>query len=103
GVPPGADVLVKEYKAGSGQAAPLPAAVTANTSDLARYSAATRRALRTPRASSATRLTTTVTVFGVALSSPSRLALSAFTSAEPTTTPSAPDAITAACSAVRTP
>src|SRR6516162_2439536 len=81
----------------------LAAAVAANISVLARYSAATRRAPRTPRASSATRLTTTVTVFAVALSSRSRLALSAFTSAEPTTTPSAPDAITAACSAVRTP
>src|SRR5205807_9980800 len=81
----------------------LSAAVAANISDLARYSAATRRALRTPRASSATRLTTTVTVFAVALSSRSRLALSALTSAEPTTTPSAPAAITAACSAVRTP
>src|SRR6266478_5235340 len=81
----------------------LAAAVAANISDLARYSAATRRALRTPRASSATRLTTAVTVFAVALSSRSRLALSALTSAEPTTTPSAPAAITAACSAVRTP
>src|SRR5262249_57307572 len=77
--------------------------VPASFPDLARYRDANRRALRTPRASSATRLTTTVTVFAAALSSRSRLALSVFTSAEPTTTPSAPDAIVAACSAVRTP
>src|SRR5215510_1319230 len=99
-----ADIGIEERKAVFRHgAAILAAAVAANISDLAPYSAATRRALRTPRASSATRLTTTVTVFAVALSSRSRLALSAFTSAEPTTTPSAPDAIVAACSAVRTP
>src|SRR5262249_6604835 len=99
-----ADIGIEERKAVCRHGpAILAAAVTANISDLARYSAATRRAPRTPRASSATRVTTTVTVFAVALSSRSRLALSAFTSAEPTTTPSAPAAITAACSAVRTP
>src|SRR5205823_10951787 len=82
------------------------------TLDLARYFAAARqtcslcvpaRALRTPRASSATRLTTAVAVFAVALSFGPRLALSAFTNAEPTPTPSAPAAMAAACSAVRTP
>src|SRR5262249_7073492 len=62
---------VKEHNALSRHPAPQPPAVIANPSDLARYSAAPRRALRTPRASSATRLTTTVTVFAVALSSPS--------------------------------
>src|SRR5262249_8907130 len=99
-----ADIRVKECKAVFRHgAAILTAAVAANTSDPSRYFAAPRRAPRPPRASSATKLPTTVTVFAVAWSSRSRLALSAFTSAEPTTTPSAPDAITAACSAVRTP
>src|SRR5262249_28866305 len=53
-----ADLGIEECKAVCRHdAAILTAAVAANTSDLARYSAATRRALRTPRASSATRLT----------------------------------------------
>src|SRR5262249_14491880 len=74
-----ADIGIEERKAVFRHgAAILTAAVAANTSDLARYSVATRRALRTARASSATRLTTAVTVFAVALSSRSRLALCAF-------------------------
>src|SRR5262249_53676611 len=92
-----ADIGIEECKAVCRHgAAILTAAVAANTSDLARYSAAPRRALRTPRASSATRLTTTVTVFAVALSSRSRLPLSAFTRAGPPTTPPAPPARTPA-------
>src|SRR5262249_57463802 len=59
-----ADIGVEERKAVFRHGGSiLAAAVTANTSDLARYSAATRRALRTPRASSPTSLTTTVTLF----------------------------------------
>src|SRR5262245_52542318 len=98
-----AHLRVTECKAVLRHTANLAAHATANPAAPTSFAASTRRALRTPRASSATKLTTTVTVFAVALSSRSRLALSAFTSAEPTTTPSAPDAITAACSAVRTP
>src|SRR6516162_3531509 len=62
-----------------------------------------RAARRTPRASSVTRSVTALTVLAVALLLSSRLALIALTSAEPTTTPSALDAMAAACSAVRTP
>src|SRR5262245_26366772 len=99
-----ADIRVEQRKAlGRHGVTNLVSAVAACASVLARYFPARRRAPRTPRASSATRLITTVTVFAVALSSPSRLPLSAFTSAEPTTTPSAPDAIIDACSALRTP
>src|SRR5258707_6087954 len=81
----------------------LAPAAAQGVSDLASYSAAWRRAPPTPRASSATRLITAVTGFAVGLSSRSRLPLSAFTSAEPTTTPSAEDAIAAPFSALRTP
>ena len=57
----------------------------------------------TPFASSATSVATALTVRGVALPFLSRLSLTALTSAEPTTTPSAPSAMARACFAVRTP
>src|SRR5262249_58660237 len=59
-----ADIGIKERKAVFRHGGSiLAAAVAANISDLARYSAATRRAPRTPPASSAAGLTTTVTRF----------------------------------------
>src|SRR5205814_1355284 len=57
------------------------------------YSPALRRAPCTPSASAATRSVTALTVFLLALLFLSRLCLSASTSADPTTTPSAPLAI----------
>src|SRR5204863_3287769 len=62
-----------------------------------------RGAPRTPSASAATRSVTAFTVFLVALFCLSRLCFSASTSAEPTTTPSAPLAMARACVAVLTP
>src|SRR5262249_40542935 len=58
---------------------------------------------RTPAASDAMRSVTAETVLEVALPSASRLVRTASTSAEPTTTPSAPCAIRRACSAFFTP
>src|SRR5215210_1725780 len=67
------------------------------------YSAATRRAPRTPSDSDDTRPATALTVPGVALPPASRLVRTASTRAEPTTTPSAFDAISRALAAVFTP
>src|SRR5262249_37443380 len=68
-----------------------------------RYSAATRRAERTPSASEATRSVTDLIVFAVARASASRLCRIASTSAEPTTTASEAAAIARASLAVLTP
>src|SRR5581483_6016041 len=67
------------------------------------HSAATALAERTPCASCTTRSVTALTVPSVALPFWSRLPRSASTSAEPTTTPSAPCAMARALSALRTP
>src|SRR5262249_38271839 len=67
------------------------------------YSAAWVRAPRTPRDNADTRSATALTVRAVGLPVGSSEPRTSSTSAEPTTTPSAPRAIAAACSAVRTP
>ena len=58
---------------------------------------------RTPLANSDTSAVTALTVLPVALPFLSRLSFTALTSAEPTTTPSAPGAMARACLAVRIP
>ncbi len=98
-LPAGIAELRRQFRLTIAGLEPTPAALASDPRTASRprstYSAA-RRAARVAAASAAVTSTTAGTVRAVALPLPSRLARKASTSAEPTTTPSAPRAIAAA-------